>query len=118
MCLLLGSMTVAITVILLDVLVFQADAINTQKPVSAGVDVAVGLLLLIVGGLVAAGRLHGRRKTPVPAGGRHLEKEIKDGWARRVLREPRLGLAMLVGVLVGILGAPYLTSPRCTMSPL
>ena len=29
---------------------------------------AVGLLLVAVGGLLATGRLHGRRRTPVPAG--------------------------------------------------
>ncbi len=44
------------------------------------VDLALGLLLLAVGGLVATGRLHARRKTPVPAGGRQPEKaETKDG---------------------------------------
>jgi Sap, sulfolipid-1-addressing protein len=36
--------------------------------------------------------------------------EKKDGWAQRVLAEPRLGLAMLVGALVGIPGASYLTA--------
>jgi Sap-like sulfolipid-1-addressing protein len=111
LCLLLGGMTVAITVGLLDVLVFQADAINTQKSVSAGADLAVGLLLLTVGGLVATGRLHGRRKTPAPRrGGQPEKKENKDGWARRVLSQPRLGLAMLIGALVGIPGATYLTA--------
>jgi Sap-like sulfolipid-1-addressing protein len=64
---LLGGLTVGITIGLLDVLVFHADAINSQKTVSAGVDLALGLLLLAVGGLVATGRLHGRRKAPVPA---------------------------------------------------
>ena len=39
--------------------VFHADAINSQKTVSAGVDLALGLLLLAVGALVATGRLHG-----------------------------------------------------------
>jgi hypothetical protein len=108
---LLGGLTVALTVGLLDVLVFHADAISSQKRVSAGVDLALGLLLLAVGGLVATGRLHGRRKAPVPAGGGQPAKpEKKDGWAARVLAEPRLGLAMLVGALVGIPGAAYLTA--------
>src|ERR1019366_8207661 len=98
LCLLLGGMTVALTVGLLDVLVFHADAINSQKTVSAGVDLAIGLLLLLLaaGGLLATGRLHGRRKAAVPAGEGQPEKtEKKDGWAQRVLSEPRLGLAML-----------------------
>ena len=111
LCLLLGGMTVALTVGLLDVLVFHADAIKHQASVSAGVDLALGLLLLAVGSLLATGRLHGRRKVPVPAGDGPPEKmEKKDGWAQRVLGEPRLGLAMLVGAVVGIPGASYLTA--------
>jgi hypothetical protein len=111
LCVLLGGLTVGITIGLLDVLVFHADAIKSQKTVSAGVDLALGLLLLAVGGLVATGRLHGRRKAPAPAGDEPPAKpEKKDGWAQRVLAEPRLGLAMLVGALVGIPGAAYLTA--------
>ena len=108
LCLLLGGLTVGITVGLLDVLVFHADALKAQGKVSAGVNLASGLLLLAVGGLLATGRLHGRRKAPVSAG--DGQPEQKDGWAQRVLREPRLGLAMLVGALVGIPGASYLTA--------
>src|SRR5271169_7030828 len=111
LCVLLGGMTVALTVGLLDVLVFHADAINAQRSVSAGVDLALGLLLLAAGALLATGRLHGRRKAPVPAGdGQPEKKEKKDGWAQRVLSEPRLGLAMLAGALIGIPGASYLTA--------
>jgi hypothetical protein len=111
LCLLLGGMAVALTVGLLDVLVFRADAIKHQGTVSAGVDLAVGLLLLVAGALLATGRLHGRRKAPVPAGGAQPgEPEKKDGWAQRVLAEPRLGLAMLVGAVIGIPGASYLTA--------
>jgi len=114
LCVLLGGLTVGITVGLLDVLVFHVDAISSQKTVSAGVDLALGLLLLAAGALVATGRLHGRRKAPVPAAGgpaeESKEKEKKDGWAQRALAEPRLGLAMLVGALIGIPGAAYLTA--------
>src|SRR5580693_7622339 len=119
LCLLLGGMTVALTVGLLDVLVFHADAIKHQATVGAGVDLAVGLLLLAAGALLATGRVHSRRKVPVPAGGgppatkeeeEEEEEKKKDGWAQRVLSEPRLGLAMLVGAVVGIPGASYLTA--------
>jgi hypothetical protein len=112
LCLLLGGLTVATTIGLLDVLVFHADAIKAQGKVSAGVDLALGLLLLAIGALLATGRVHSRRKAPVPAGGGPPEqkKEKKDGWAQRVLSEPRFGLAMLVGALVGIPGASYLTA--------
>src|SRR5690349_7679415 len=111
LCVLLGGLTVGITVGLLDVLVFQAAAVSSQKTVSAGVDLALGLLLLAVGALVATGRLHARRKAAVPATGAapgQPAKEKKDSWAR-LLAEPRLGLAMLIGAVCGIPGAAYLS---------
>src|SRR5271166_692967 len=111
LCVLLGGVTVALTIGLLDVLVFHVDAIKHQASVSAGVDLALGLSLLVVGALLATGRLHGRRKAPVPAGDGPPDKpEKKDSWAQRMLSEPRLGLAMLVGALIGIPGATYLTA--------
>ena len=111
LCVLLGGMTVALTIGLLDVLTIHADAITAQGKVSAGVDLALGLLLLAVGGLLATGRLHGRQRAPVPAGTGPPEKpEKKDGWAQRVLAEPRLGLAMLVGALIGLPGASYIAA--------
>ena len=111
LCVLLGGLTVGITVGLLDVLTVHASAINAQGTASAGVDLALGLLLLAVGGLLATGRLHGRRQAQVPAGnGQPEQTEKKDGWAQRVLAEPRLGLATLVGALSGLPGAGYLTA--------
>src|SRR5207244_2449307 len=44
------------------------------------------------------------------AGGPPETKEKRDGWAQRVLSGPRLGLAMLVGAVVGIPGASYLAA--------
>jgi hypothetical protein len=112
LCVLLGGMTVALTIGLLDVLTLHADAIKSQGKASAGADLALGLLLLLVaGGLLATGRLHGRQRSPVPAANMPPEQpEKKEGWAARVLAEPRLGLAMLVGALVGLPGASYLTA--------
>jgi hypothetical protein len=113
LCILLGGMTVALTIGLLDVLTIHADAINSQKTASAGVDLALGLVLVAVGALVATGRLHGRRKTPAPVGGVQenvQEKEKKDSWAQRVLAEPRLGLAVIIGALCGIPGGAYLSA--------
>jgi hypothetical protein len=111
LCVLLGGMTVALTIGLLDVLLFPADEIKAQGQVSAGVDLALGLLLLAAFALVATGRVHGRHKAPVPAGdGPPEEKREKDSWAQRALSEPRLGFAMLVGAVVGIPGASYLTA--------
>ena len=111
LCVLLGGMTVALTIGLLDVLTFHADAITAQGKASAGVDLALGLLLLVVGGLLASGRLHRRQRTPVPAGNTPPEQpEKKQSRAARVLAEPRLGLAMLVGALVGLPGASYIAA--------
>ena len=110
LCVLLGGLTVGLAIGLLDVLVFHVDAISSQKTVSAGVDLGLGLFLL-AGALVATGRLHGRRKAPVPARDGHPEKPEKakkDGWAQ-LLAEPRLGLAMLIGAVCGIPGAAYLS---------
>ena len=105
--LLLGGLTVGVTIGVLDVLTVHPNAINSQKTVSAGVDLALGLFLLATGALVATGRLHRRRKAP--AGDGHPEQpEKKDSWAQRVLAEPRLGLAMLIGAVCGIPGASYL----------
>jgi Sap, sulfolipid-1-addressing protein len=119
--LLFGGLTVGIAVGLLDVLVFHLDAISSQKTVSAGVDLALGLLLLAVGALVATGRLHARHKAPAPAGhglpGKKDEPEQhkRDGWAR-LLAEPRIGLATLVGAVCGIPGASYLAGLHILIS--
>ena len=114
LCVLLGGMAVALTIGLLDVLTVHADAIKTQGKVSAGVDLALGLLLLALGALLATGRLHRRQRIPVPAGTAPPEKpekpEKKDSWAQRVVAEPRLGLAMLVGALIGLPGASYIAA--------
>jgi hypothetical protein len=112
LCLLLGGMTVALTVGLLDVLVFHADAIKAQGKVSAGVDLALGLLLLAAGALLATGRLHGRRKAPVPAGGAPSgQPEKKDGWAQRVLKHTQdwlLGHAVQLMATIALLLGAYL----------
>jgi len=117
LCVLLGGMTVALTIGLLDVLTIHADALRAQGKVSAGVDLALGLLLLLAAGtLLATGRLRGRQRTLVPAGTMPPEqpekkaKEKKDSWAKRALAEPRLGLAMLVGAVIGLPGASYLAA--------
>jgi hypothetical protein len=108
LCFLLGGMGMSLTVGLLDVFVLQADAVKTQGSVSAGIDLALGVPLLAIGVLVATGRLHGRRKVPVPAG--HAEPAKKEGWAQRVLREPRFGLVVVIGAVAGTPGATYITA--------
>ena len=78
-CLLLGGMTVALTIGLLDVLVFHADAIKAQGTVSAGVDLAVGVLLLAAGALLATGRLHGLAQGTSPGRGRATGEAGEEG---------------------------------------
>ena len=107
-CFLLGGMGVALAIGLLDVFVLKTDAVQTQGSASAGLDLVLGVPLIAVGVLVATGRLHGRRKAAAPAGAGQPPK--KDGWAQRVLREPRFGLAVLIGAVAGTPGATYITA--------
>jgi hypothetical protein len=108
LCLLLGGMGVAIAVGFLDVFVLHADAVKAQGSASAGLDLALGAPLLIIGLLLATGHLHGRRRAKAPASSGKPAKG--DGWAQRVLREPRFGLAILIGAVVGTPGASYITA--------
>jgi hypothetical protein len=59
LCVLLGGMTVGLTIGLLDVLVFHADALKAQGTVSAGVDLALGLVLPRLGLAMLVGALAG-----------------------------------------------------------
>jgi hypothetical protein len=93
------------------VFVLQADAVQKQGSASAGLDLALGIPLVIIGALLATDRLHRRRRPdatpPDPA---QAEKPKKEGWAQRVLREPRFGVALLIGAIAGTPGASYITA--------
>src|SRR5260370_41379376 len=68
LCLLLGGLTVALAVGLLDVLAVHADAVKSQVKVGAGVDLGLGLFLLAAAGLLASGlRPRSQRPPPHPA---------------------------------------------------
>ena len=111
LCFLLGGLGMALSIGLLDVFVIQADAIQTQASASAGLDLILGVPLVAVGVLVGTGRLHGRRKPAAPAGAEQPGQQAKkEGWAQRVLREPRFGLALLIGAVAGTPGATYITA--------
>jgi Sap, sulfolipid-1-addressing protein len=90
----------AATIGLLDVLVLHADTIQTQGSISATADLVLGSALLAAGGLLATGR---PRKAP----GKE-RKPSGQSWADRALGQPRLGLAVLVGLVAGVPGAAYL----------
>jgi hypothetical protein len=68
-CFLAGGLGMSITIGIVDVLFVQADAVKTQRSVSASVDLALGLCLLIFGAVVATDRV-GRRRTPAEVGPR------------------------------------------------
>ncbi len=112
LCVLSGAFVVALTIGLIDVLVIRARAIDAQRSASAGVDLALGVLLLSTGSLILAGRLP-RRRAPSPSSARKHPQGVrteKNGWARRVLREPRPGIAVAIGAVIGLPGALYLTA--------
>ena len=72
LCLLAGGLGLAIGIGFLDVFVLHADAVKAQGQASAGLDLALGVPLLAIGALLAAGRLHGlsaRPRDPRPAPG-------------------------------------------------
>jgi hypothetical protein len=110
-CILAGGLGVAIAIGLVDVLFVHGDAIKSQGKISAGVDLAVGLVLLALGALLLTGPLPRHRKGAALAADRAPGKKEKgEGWAQRSLREPRLGLAVFIGVLVGLPGASYIAA--------
>jgi Sap-like sulfolipid-1-addressing protein len=99
---LVGGVGLNVTLGLLDVLVFRADAVSSQSSVSAGLELALGVLLLAVGALVASGRPR-RKQSPD-------DTRAREGWAERNLREPRPWLALGIGALAGTPGAAYITA--------
>jgi Sap, sulfolipid-1-addressing protein len=105
---LLGCLTVCLAVGLLDVFVLHADAIKTQGQTSAGLDLALGVPLLVIGALVATGRLHRRRRAPAQAAdGQPPKREV---WEQRLVSKPRFGIAVVIGVVAGTPGASYVTA--------
>ena len=97
-CVLLGGMSVAVLFGLLDVLVVHADVGKAQGSLSAGADLALGLLLLAAGALLLS-RRHGSGPAP------DQSPKSKSDWMQRALQQPRPGLA----VVLGLPGALYLT---------
>lgn len=74
---------------------------------------ALGPVLLALGAALATGRLPWRRKARALVAGGEPEtrkKEIGDSSLQRALREPRLGVAVAVGVVVGLPGASYIAA--------
>jgi uncharacterized membrane protein YedE/YeeE len=108
-----GGLSMAIAVGLVDVLAVHAHAVNSQKKASAGVDLAIGLVLLAGAALfmtgLVPGRSRGGRAAPDSA---RKEKGSQKGpdWVQRSLSEPRILLAFSIGALIGLPGVAYLTA--------
>jgi hypothetical protein len=107
-CFLAGGLSMCLTVGLLAVFTGgSGNELSAEASASAGLDLALGLVLLAIGALLATGRLHGRRRAPAAAG----EPE-REGWAQRMLARPRPGLAILIGALAGTPGGAYIAALR------
>lgn len=94
---LLGGMSVAITIGLVDVLVIRANVEKSQSGLSASANLALGVLLLAAGCLLLRKR-------------RGQSRAGQETWVQRTLAEPRLGLAVAVGGVLGLPGVLYLTA--------
>jgi hypothetical protein len=104
---LLGGMGLGITVGLLDVFVLHLDAIKSQNHASGGLDLALGISLLIAGALLATDRLRVPRRRSHPPPGQKPPSKLQSR-VTRALHEPRYGLAVLIGAVVGLPGVSYL----------
>ena len=105
-CFLLGGMGLAVAVGLVDVFVLHLDAIKSQNHSSGGLDLVLGIPLLVVGALLATNHLRAHRRRSQPP--RKKRPSKLEGWMLRTLHEPRYGLAVIIGLAVGIPGVSYL----------
>jgi Sap, sulfolipid-1-addressing protein len=105
-CFLLGGMGLAIAAGLIDVFVLHLDKIKVQNHSGGGLDLALGVPLLVIGVLLATKHLHRRlRRHTAP----NEQRESKlESWVLSALHEPRYGLAVAIGLVTGVPGASYL----------
>jgi hypothetical protein len=109
--LLAAGIATGVAVGLIIVLVLQTSDYHSERQASAGLDIALGVLLLLIGGLVMTGLLtHIWARRARPARSAETRHRRGTDWAQRALREPRLGIAFLVGFICGLPGAAYLAA--------
>lgn len=105
---LIGGAGLSLALGLLDVLFLHADEIKAQGSASATLDLAVGIPLILIGAVIAGNRLPAwrpkRLQRPGPA-----ERSRRESRVQRALRDPRPGVVVLVGALMGTPGAAYIT---------
>jgi ABC-type Na+ efflux pump permease subunit len=105
---LVGCVTVTLAVGIVDVLVVHADTIKTQGSASATLELVLGAALLLFGVLLGTGHIHRRQKGR--AARRRGEGDRKESRMTEALTKPRLGIAVLVGAVVGTPGASYIVA--------
>ena len=93
-CLLAGGIATGVAIGLIVVFAIQPHNYHSERQASAGLDLALGLILLLIGGLVMTGilaRIWARRAQSR----RRPENKHRAGmdWAQRALSEPRLGVS-------------------------
>jgi Sap, sulfolipid-1-addressing protein len=110
-CLVAAGILTGIAVGLVILLVIPPHQYHSEKRASAGLDLALGLILLLIGGLVMTGVLaHVWARRPRSAKPAGKKRKFGADWAQRALRESHLGVAFLVGFICGLPGAAYLAA--------
>jgi len=109
-----AGIATGVTVGLIVLLVLPASAYHSQRQASAGLDLALGVILLLISGLLMTGTLMRvwERRSQSGRSGQPPGRKRRFGadWAERALREPHLGVAFLVGFICGLPGAAYLAA--------
>jgi len=109
-----AGIATGVTVGLIILLAMPRSAYHTERRASAGLDIALGLILLLIGGLLMTGILARVWEWRPRSGqsGKRAGKKRKFGadWAQEALHEPHLWVAFLVGFICGLPGAAYLAA--------
>lgn len=98
---------------LIVILVLPSNAYHGERQASAGLDLSLGLITLLIGGLLMTGivtRVWERARSGrsgKPAG---KKRRFSADSVQQALREPHLGVAFLVGFICGLPGAAYLAA--------
>ncbi|HSR86775.1 MAG TPA: GAP family protein [Streptosporangiaceae bacterium] len=110
-CLLGAGIATGVAIGLIVVFAIHPRNYHSEREASAGLDLALGLILLLIGGLVITGMLARIWARRAQSRGRSENKRRAGlDWAQRALSEPRLGVAFGIGFICGLPGAAYLAA--------
>jgi len=109
-----AGIATGVTIGIVIMLALPASAYDNERTASAGVDLALGLILLLLGALLMTGILtrvwQRRPRSDRPGTQPGKKRKFGADWAQNALRESRLWVAFLVGFICGLPGAAYLTA--------